>query len=103
MCTLILGRDVLGPGSLLVGANRDEDPARPAEPPGRLSEAPLVVGGRDLRSGGTWLAIRDGRAVVALLNRRGVGPSALDVVRSRGLLALDVAKTAPGSNGEAFA
>lgn len=103
MCTLILGRDVLGPGTLLVGANRDEDPARPAEPPARLWLEPLVVGGRDRRAGGTWLAIRDGQAVVALLNRRGVQPAGDKPARSRGLLVLEVAATAPGSNGNSFA
>jgi uncharacterized protein with NRDE domain len=64
---------------------------------------PLIVGGRDRRAGGTWLAIRDGRAVVALLNRRGVPPPAAPAARSRGLLVLEVAATAPGSNGDAFA
>src|SRR5436190_4624022 len=102
MCTLIIGRDVIGPGTLLVGANRDEDPARPADPPTRLWLAPLVVGGRDRRAGGTWLAVRDSHAVVALLNRRGVRPEAPEAARSRGLLALEVAATAPGSDGDAF-
>jgi uncharacterized protein with NRDE domain len=96
MCTLIVGRDVLGPGSLLVGANRDEDPERSAEPPLKLSTTPLIVGGRDSRAGGTWLAIRDARAVVAVLNRRGARPKAPEALRSRGLLALEVAAAAPG-------
>ena len=103
MCTLIIARDVLGPGSLLIGANRDEDPARVSEAPLRLAQH--VVGGRDLVGGGTWLAIRDGRSVVAVLNRRGskstTPPGSL---RSRGMLALDVACTAPGvTDDEAFA
>jgi hypothetical protein len=53
-----------------------------------------VVGGRDREGGGTWLAVREGRAVVALLNRRDPGAaSANGRRRSRGLLALDVAAT----------
>lgn len=103
MCTLILGRDVLGPGTLLVGANRDEDPARPSDPPMLLSTAPLVVGGRDRRAGGTWLAIREGHAVVALLNRRGSRPAGSEAPRSRGLLALETAVAAPDAYGDAFA
>ena len=100
MCTLIVGRDVLGAGTLLLAANRDEDPARPSDPPGVLIESPRVVGGRDRVAGGTWLAVRERHALVAMLNRRDVSgehaASAPDR-RSRGLLALDVARVAPSS------
>ena len=102
MCTLIIGRDVLGSGTLLVGANRDEDPTRPSEPPAPLSSGSHVVGGRDVRSGGTWLAIRDGHRMIALLNRRGVASASSAALRSRGLLALDVAG-AGGNPGDSFA
>jgi len=90
MCTLILGVDVVGPATVVAGANRDEDPARPSDPPGVLRHEPRVVGGRDQRAGGTWLAVREARAMVAMLNRRddGVAPAA---PRSRGLLALECA------------
>jgi hypothetical protein len=93
MCTLILGLGTLGPGSLLLGANRDESPQRPSAEPAVLHEAPRVVGGRDLVSGGTWLAIREARFVTALLNRRHVAGDARDpaTLRSRGLLCLDAA------------
>ena len=105
MCTLIFGLDVLGPRSVLVATNRDEDRARPSEPPQVLSRAPLVVGGRDAVAGGTWLALRAGgpgaaaegtetgtreAGVAMLLNRRDPTP-AKPGRRSRGLLTLDVA------------
>ena len=90
MCTLILGVDVTGPNTVIVGANRDEDPARPREPPGVLLADPRVVGGRDRRAGGTWLAVREARALVAMLNRRDPGPPP-PARRSRGLLALETA------------
>jgi hypothetical protein len=97
MCTLILGRDVLAPATVLLAANRDEDPSRPSDPPMVLRETPRVVGGRDRRAGGTWLAVREGRAVVALLNRRDdsgePGPEAR-ARPSRGALVLDVASVA---------
>lgn len=89
MCTLILGVDVLGPRTVFLAANRDEDPARPSNPPRVLGVEPRRVGGSDRRAGGTWLAVRAGEAAVALLNRRGSGPP--QAPRSRGLLALDVA------------
>ena len=99
MCTLFLGRDALGAGTVVIGANRDEDPARPSDGPGVLSERPRVVGGRDRVAGGTWLAVREDRAVVALLNRS-YGPPRTDR-RSRGLLTLEVARAAPvGDRGD---
>ena len=94
VCTLIIGRDVVAPGTVLLAANRDEDPARPADPPGVLNASPRLVGGRDRRAGGTWLAVRETRAVVAILNRRDrsgePAPPASDR-RSRGSLVLEVA------------
>ncbi|HTM57096.1 MAG TPA: NRDE family protein [Candidatus Udaeobacter sp.] len=103
MCTLILGIDVVVKGSILLGANRDEDPKRPSEPPALLSTDPRIAGGRDRAAGGTWLAIRaaegDAALAVAMLNRRpgataaGETPGASPPTRSRGLLTLDVARS----------
>lgn len=105
MCTLIAGVEVLGPRTLVLGANRDESPERASAPPGILRERPRVVGGRDLVAGGTWLAVRDAREVTALMNRRptpGTAPPAGGPAgeapleggpapRSRGLLCLNAA------------
>ena len=105
MCTVLLGRDVTGPGEILIAANRDEDPARPSDPPGVLLDSPRLIGGRDRVAGGTWLAVRmatphSGRSeaeagpnVTLLLNRRPL-PGAPPGARSRGLLAIDVARAA---------
>jgi len=103
MCTLILGLGILGPGSLLLGANRDESPGRPSSGPEVLVDSPRVVGGRDLLSRGTWLAMREGRFVTALMNRRPAPGDTRDAatLRSRGLLCLDVA-AAPGETGGSF-
>jgi hypothetical protein len=94
----LIGRDVTGAGEVLIAANRDEDPARPSNPPGILLDAPRLVGGRDRISGGTWLAVRtdrsgrgDGCSVTLLLNRRPL-PGAPLPARSRGLLTIDVAR-----------
>jgi len=96
MCTLILARDVIGSRSIVLAANRDEDPARPCSPPAVLREAPRLAGGRDLRAGGTWLAVRGGArpGVAALLNRREPAKDRAGGRRSRGLLTLDVAAAA---------
>lgn len=123
VCTLVFGLDVLGPRSVLIATNRDEDPARPSEPPQVLSRDPLVVGGRDAIAGGTWLALRAGESpaaagigdaeaprsetaaappgVAMLLNRRDATPQKSGR-RSRGLLTLDVA-TAPNPRERALA
>jgi len=74
-----------------------------------LRANPRVVGGRDRVAGGTWLAVRERRTLVAILNRRPVGaagdpvpgPAAAGVAPlrrppSRGLLALDVAAAGDG-------
>jgi uncharacterized protein with NRDE domain len=92
MCTLVFGLDVLGPHTVVLATNRDEDPTRASEPPQVLLREPLVVGGRDAVAGGTWLALRAGAepAVAMLLNRRDPTPDKAGR-RSRGLLTLDVA------------
>lgn len=89
MCTLIVGLGAVGRGTLLLGANRDEDPARPSDAPLALNASPPLAGGRDRVAGGTWLAVRGRDAVVAVLNRR--ARASHPPQRSRGLLALDVA------------
>jgi uncharacterized protein with NRDE domain len=91
MCTLLIARDVVAPRSVLLAANRDENPGRPTDPPLVLSEVPRIAGGRDRLAGGTWLAVREGPAAVALLNRRGPIRDNKNF-RSRGLLTLDVAR-----------
>jgi hypothetical protein len=99
MCTLVVGRDVLAPGTVVLAANRDEDPRRPSDPPRVLTDEPRVAGGRDRVAGGTWLALRGREAAVAMLNRhdplaaaapRGRATAAAGL-RSRGMLALEVA------------
>ena len=95
MCTLVFGLGALGERTVLLATNRDEDPARPSEPPQVLRAEPLVVGGRDASAGGTWLALRPARvgsgpAVALLLNRHDPEPGRPGR-RSRGLLTLDVA------------
>jgi len=97
MCTVLFGWGALGPETLLLAANRDEDPRRASEGPQVLHFVPRVVGGRDRVAGGTWLALRERRSLVAVLNRRDpdrASPPRLR--RSRGLLAIDVAVAGDG-------
>ncbi|WP_157247479.1 NRDE family protein [Nonomuraea typhae] len=85
MCTVIVRT---GAPLTLMGV-RDELADRPWEGPGEhWPEYPGVVGGRDLKAGGTWLAVDPAtRRAAALLNGRGT--AAPDNVRvSRGDLPL---------------
>jgi len=57
------------PWSLLLVSIRDEDLARPAAAPGPWwpETHPGVIGGRDLRAGGTWLAVDAAQRTVAAI------------------------------------
>ena len=91
MCTLALYLRVFPEYPMVVAANRDEYLARPAVAPTVLSENPMIVGGKDLKAGGTWLAINEFGLIAGLLNRRSDLPADPDR-RSRGLLCLDALK-----------
>jgi len=91
MCLLILLRDVVPNWPLVVAANREERFDRPTERPTLLNRTPSVFGGKDLRAGGTWLAVNQWGMLCAVTNRpRQEAPA--DRVRSRGLLCLDASR-----------
>jgi uncharacterized protein with NRDE domain len=83
----------------VLAANRDELIARPSQSPGVLQPHPLVLGGRDLIAGGTWLAVGADGTLCAVTNRHPAdgSPVAPDPSRrSRGeiplaLLSIDTA------------
>lgn len=74
MCTVIVGFDPEASTPLVLAALRDEMVDRAWEPPAaHWPDRPELVGGRDVREGGTWLAARRPGApgaprVAALLN-----------------------------------
>lgn len=71
VCTVLLRFDPAGRWPVLLGAIRDEFVERPWDPPGCHWEGPYasLIGGRDQRAGGTWLAVDPvARSVAALLN-----------------------------------
>lgn len=79
MCTTILRIDPGAAWPLLLAFVRDEERGRETEPPRFWwPDRPRLVGGRDVRAGGTWLAVDVGeqahaRASVAFVQNQ-VGP-----------------------------
>src|SRR5208283_5304222 len=88
MCLLALFFRVVEDAPVVVGANREEEYARGGEPPQVLPGPPNAVGGRDPRSGGTWLGVNERGVLVAVTNRLKSEPPSQP--RSRGLLARDL-------------
>jgi uncharacterized protein with NRDE domain len=73
---------------LILVANRDEFHARPAAPLAPWADAPDVLGGRDLKEGGGWLALNRARPrLAAVTNVR--EPVVATAPRSRGALVRD--------------
>lgn len=92
MCTVVIRvpDDPGAPVRLL--AIRDEDPARPWNPLGAWWPEPHegVVGVRDARAGGAWLAAdAESRRLAVLLNRADVSTRPEDELVSRGGIVLD--------------
>lgn len=88
MCLIVFAVRVRPDLPLVVAANRDELYARPTAPAGPWPHAPHVIGGRDLRAGGSWLGVtRQGRWA-AVTNFREAAPP-LPEARSRGDLVAD--------------
>jgi uncharacterized protein with NRDE domain len=102
MCTLAIYFRATRDCPVVIAANRDEFLERPAGDPTTLLENPHVVGGKDLKAGGTWLGISEHGIVAGLLNRRaenGANPDA----RSRGLLCLDALRRRTAAEAAEFA
>lgn len=89
MCTVVIDAE---PGAARLLAVRDEDPLREWDDLGAWwpQEYPGVIGIRDRRAGGAWLAYDpEARRLAVLLNRADVLALDEDRVRSRGSLALE--------------
>jgi uncharacterized protein with NRDE domain len=78
---------------LVVAGNRDEFHARPSAPLAEWSDAPGLMAGRDLVSGGTWLGVHRGGRFAVVTNVRGQPPR--PDARSRGDLVAAALTGAP--------
>jgi uncharacterized protein with NRDE domain len=87
LCLIAIAVRVSPRYPIVIAANRDEFYDRPTRPLHIWDDDPNIVGGRDLRAGGTWLAVtRDGRFAAATNIRGNDGPPN---ARSRGALVGD--------------
>jgi uncharacterized protein with NRDE domain len=102
MCTLAIYFQVALEWPVIIAANRDEFLDRPATDPAVLSEEPHIVGGKDLRAGGTWLGLNEYGLVAGLLNRRPAEESNPNA-RSRGMLCLDALRRRTAADAARFA
>lgn len=109
MCLIAFALNANPALPLLIASNRDEFFDRPTAPLHRwqLPDGTEVVGGRDLREGGTWLGLSPQGRVAMLTNVR--QPSAAVARRSRGELVTrwlqsdgDIERFAGGVEPEAF-
>jgi uncharacterized protein with NRDE domain len=92
MCLLVVASRVDPAEPLIVGANRDEVLDRPATAMTVLEAGPpRILGGRDERSGGTWLAVNE-HGVCAGLTNQPLGEAKDPTKRTRGELPLALAR-----------
>ncbi len=87
MCLVAFALDAHESFAFVVAANRDEFYARETAPAAWWDEQHTVFGGRDLRAGGTWLAIDRRGRFAAVTNVR--EPDPMSGPRSRGALVSD--------------
>ena len=95
MCTVVIEVPVDPAAATRVLAIRDEDPARPWDPPGPWwpADLPGVVGVRDRRAGGAWLASAAGVGRLAVVvNRAAEMTEPQGGFSSRGRLVLDAVR-----------
>lgn len=92
MCLILIALDSHPDYSLVVAANRDEFYDRPSAVAAFWTDSPWILGGRDLKAGGTWLGIdRLGRFAAVTNYRQGQRESAAP--HSRGHLVSDYLAT----------
>ncbi len=92
MCLILIALDSHPDYSLVVAANRDEFYDRPSAVAAFWADSPWILGGRDLRAGGTWLGIDRLGRFAAVTNYR-QGQRKPTAPRSRGHLVSDYLTT----------
>src|ERR671933_2831242 len=73
VCLILFANEANSRYRLVLAANRDEFYSRPTAPAAFWEEAPDVLAGKDLKSGGSWLGVTRTGKVAAVTNFRGPG------------------------------
>lgn len=95
MCLILIALDSHPEYSLIVAANRDEFYDRPSAAAAFWADAPWILGGRDLKAGGTWLGV-DRRGRFAAVTNYRQGQREAVAPHSRGHLVSDYLRTGIG-------
>ena len=73
MCLILFANEANSRYRLVLAANRDEFYSRPTAPAAFWEEAPDVLAGKDLKSGGSWMGVTRIGKIAAITNFRGPG------------------------------
>ena len=73
MCLILFANEANSRYRFVLAANRDEFYSRPTAPAAFWEEAPDVLAGKDLKSGGTWMGVTRSGKIAAVTNFRGPG------------------------------
>lgn len=73
MCLILFANEANSRYRLVLAANRDEFYSRPTAPAAFWEEAPDVLAGKDLKSGGSWMGVTRSGKIAAITNFRGPG------------------------------
>lgn len=85
MCLLLISYKQFDNFPLIIAANRDEYFDRPSQAAHFWKDNPLILAGRDLKYGGSWLGVNRKGRFAAVTNFR-EPPKKIAGVRSRGIL-----------------
>jgi len=99
MCLIVTAHGVAKHHALVLAANRDERHARPSADAHWWSDAPDVLGGRDLVAGGSWLAVNRRGHMAAVTNVAEPGAQAAPL--SRGLIVSEYLRAADPADAAA--
>lgn len=88
MCLIVIGFRAHEHYPLIVAGNRDEFHDRPTQSARWWADKPDIAGGRDLKAGGTWLALHRGGRFATVTNFQGAKLES-GKLKSRGLLVAD--------------
>ncbi|MBK8171624.1 MAG: NRDE family protein [Sandaracinaceae bacterium] len=101
MCTIIILKNVHPEYPVVIAANRDEYLARRTTNVTLLNKSPRTVGGRDEKSGGTWMGANEYGIFASVTNQRTFS-SADSTKASRGDIPFEILKMRMIENARAY-